>query len=96
MEIYEQMVKFKYKKLIIRCWIPSNDYQYFNHGHMKNLYLTKLKEILSVLAWRGWRHIEKFDFIYIAKQLAKEFGVNACEVTSKKTGCGAVYYRDWP
>jgi len=93
MEIYEQMVKFQYKKLITRCWIPSNNYQYLDHGHMKSSYLTKLKEILSVL---DWRHIEKFDFIYIAKQLAKEFDMNACEVTSKKTGCGAVYYRDWP
>lgn len=98
MKIYEQMVKFRYKHLMIRCWIPSDKIDFFNHKEKSIEYNNYLKQILKDLTRQDWKDSIKagLNYSYISEQLAHKFQMNACEVIDNKTGFGGLYYPEWP
>ena len=88
MKIYERMIKFEHYWYVIRCWVP-----------VENPALESESDFALATKYR--------DFLYdlktgssspfaIAQVLSDKFSLNACEVTNKENGMGALYYGDWP
>ena len=101
MKIYERMIKFKFKNLNIRCWMPSGpDDNMYNYKAEAKIYFLHVKELFSVLTWYDRMKLRakplSVNFRYVAESLSECFKMNACEVTDRKSGMGFVFYREWP
>lgn len=99
MNIYEHMVKFKYKCFVFRCWVPGKQDEFFDFDKNIKLYLYFIKKCLKSLTVADWLTMKFFyqiNYTNIGKKLADKFNMNACEIIHKRSGCGGVYYREWP
>lgn len=88
MKIYERMIKFDYYFYTIRCWVPVSDPALETESDFA--LVTKYRDYLYDMK------ILKASAFGIAQVMSDKFNLNACEVTNKETGMGALYYGDWP
>jgi len=87
MKVYEQMVRFVYNKFVIRCWVPAYTSVGLSDLETKEL----VRNCLTILG-----NLEQEYPLQLAECICDKFHMNACEVTEKETGCGGVFYREWP
>jgi len=88
MKVYERMIKFEYYWYVIRCWVP-----------VESPAIETKSDFSLVTEYRDYLYDMKIangTAFGIAQVLSDKFNLNACEVTNKETGMGALYYGDWP